>query len=269
MSHPVHPPFWTLTQEGSVDDAPLPPPASVVEVVPAFQVHGEHNCGEHRYDLCSTSFKKSLDRQRRDPSTAWNLTCSNCHARVTLNQLHDLPCGDLLCCSCLGAMALKIKRSIDKNRVTVQNSRAEMRDIDLYLTSKPSGLDSQQKKKLYTRYRTLEKKVFSLAGATCCGVRMKLDRFLKCLSPNVSRDLWLAYQWLQDPIDDQRACAWPDCDAYLPSCCRYEMEKTGSYWHWYCVTCEGNSMECDRGLFAAQSRFPWLPEGHPALTPCW
>ncbi|KAL2262398.1 hypothetical protein VTK26DRAFT_1447 [Humicola hyalothermophila] len=271
MSNQVRPPFWTLPpREDGVDENPRPPPASVVEVLPAFHSHGEHNCGDHRYDLCCSGFKKHLERQRKDASSAWNLACSNCHLRLTLNRLHDLPCGDLLCCGCLNARALKIQRSLERNKDQILASRIEMCDVQNRINSKHfSGLDARSQKELSTRYRALEKRVLSLAGLTCCGgVKMKLDRFLACLRPEASRQLWLVYQWMQDPLWEHRACAWPDCNAYLPSCCRYEVPDSASYWHWYCVTCQANSMECSRDLLAPQSRFPWLSRGHPALTPC-
>jgi hypothetical protein len=270
MSNPPAPSWIPRFPQEDMAEAPLPPPASVTDVVPAFHLHGDYNCGDHRYNIDSQHFQKWILRQNRDRSTAWNLSCSNCHTRVTLNQVHDLPCGDLVCCSCLNSMALNVKRSIERNRTRIQDARVKIQEIDIYLSKRPLSMDSQVKRerKIMSRRRAdLSRSIIHLSGSSCCGIAMKLGRFLPCLSPEVSRDLWLDYQWLRDPLRAQRSCAWPDCCAYMPTCCRYPVPGSLAG-HYYCVTCQGNSMDCARELPAAQTRFPWLPRGQPALTPC-
>lgn len=104
------------------------------------------------------------------------------------------------------------------------------------------------------------------AGFTCCGKNMKLYRFVSCLSPKPSRDLWIITQWVRDPPSHQRVCGWPDCGAYVPICCTHLLPG-GEGLRWHCVICQGNSMDCERDLRSTQIRFPYLPGGQPALTP--
>jgi hypothetical protein len=268
-------------------DEPLPPPASVASAIPRFHTYGEHNCGDHRHDDITTD-PKFLRRGRsfirrgsssRDTgsstttstsastTTPWLLPCSKCRARVTLNTLHDLPCGDLICRDCLLVAALSVKLEIEKRPGIIWNTRANMADLRIrLLAGKRGGVDPRR---LAQRHAEYHREVLRLAGLTCCGVDMQLERFLPCLSPAVSRDLWLAIRWVCDEEQaDQRACAWPDCGAYLPVCCRYEMPGVESYSRrWYCVVCQGNSMECARRLRVEQRKFPFFPKGQPALTP--
>ncbi|KAK4130497.1 hypothetical protein BT67DRAFT_214914 [Trichocladium antarcticum] len=263
---------WTFPPE-DVDAAGAPeqPPASVTEVVPAFHQHGPHNCRDHHHDVGSQAFQKYLLRQNKDKSGAWDLACSKCHGRVTLSQLHDLPCGDFICHSCLNALALHVINSIEKNHLRILDARVKLQELDRYLARRPqTTMDSQkrQERKVFSRRRAeYARAITRRAGLACCGIGMGLDRFQSCLPPNLSRDLWLRSQWLHDPLRAQRACAWPDCGASMPLCCRYLVPGAGVY-RYSCVACQGNSMDCARVLLAPQLRFPWLPEGQPALTPC-
>ncbi|KAK4234478.1 hypothetical protein C8A03DRAFT_18629 [Achaetomium macrosporum] len=247
-------------------DAPLPPPASVASAIPPFQLHGERNCGDHRHDTTDPKFRRRyFVRQGKSESTAWLLACTNCHARVNLNNLHDLPCGDLICRDCLVVAAISVKLEIEKRPSIIWNTRATMTDIEILLAK---VIVPHERKRLVQRHSELQKTVLRLAGLTCCGVDMELERFLPCLSPTLSRDLWLAIRWVHDEQGEQRACAWPDCGAYLPVCCRYEMPGVEGYARrWYCVVCQGNSMDCARKLRVEQKKFPFFPKGQPALTP--
>ncbi|KAK4040617.1 hypothetical protein C8A01DRAFT_15520 [Parachaetomium inaequale] len=249
----------------SEDDNPLPPPASVSEAIPPFHLHGERECGDHQHDASNSNFAKYLQRQGKDKSTAWNVACCNCHARVTLNQLHDLPCGDLICRDCVLVKVFSVKLKTEQNREKIQEARAKMGDIDrLFYHARDMTL--RQKKEHIRRHEKLQQSVLRLAGFTCCGVYMELDRFLSCLNPDLSRDLWLAIEWVHDSLAEQRACAWPDCGAYLPVCCKYSRPGDSAR-RWHCVACQGNSMECARTLRTSQTKFPCLPKGQPALTP--
>ncbi|KAK3307642.1 uncharacterized protein B0T15DRAFT_510894 [Chaetomium strumarium] len=295
------PPILEPSPGGGGQRRASPPPASVASAIPRFHLHGEHNCGDHRHDITDPKFlrRRSFVRQGGSSSSKagstttasasssttppWLLACSRCHARVTLNCLHDLPCGDLLCRDCLVVAALSVKLEIEKRPGIIWNTRVNMADTRIRLAAitttttttaatNKAATDPQERKKkrLVQRHAEYHKEVLRLAGLTCCGLDMQLERFLPCLSPAVSRDLWLAIRWVacdEEPAE-QRACAWPDCGAYLPVCCRYEMPGVEGYARrWYCVVCQGNSMECARKLRVEQRSFPFLPKGQPALTP--
>lgn len=252
-------------QQEDQGDAPFPPPSSVAEAIPPFHLHGERCCGDHRHSLDNKNFRAYLETQHRGHSSTWLVACSNCQTRTTLNQLHDLPCGEMICRSCVVGRTTRARRELERNHVRIQNNRAKMSEIEQALAGSP-GMHPRQRRALARRQSELGRAVMRLAGLTCCGVDMKLERFLACMAPDVSRDLWLVCHWLRDPVATQRSCAWPDCGAYLPRCCRYEVAWC-SVRRYYCVACDGNSMDCSRALPAAQTRFPWLPRGHPALTP--
>lgn len=255
----------------NLDDGPLPPPASIAGAIPPFHLHRERNCGDHRHGPENPNFTKYLQRQGRRDESAWVLPCSSCHARVTRNQLHDLPCGDMICRDCLAATALTAKHRIERNRSQIRDARALMARIEHRLCERgPGQVPGRDRKTHLRRHAQLQKAVVEWAGLACCGVDMRLDRFLACLGPgpDASRDLWLAIHWLRDPPAAQRACAWPDCGAYLPVCCGYYAGPRGAGGRrYYCVTCQGNSMDCARTLEAPQTRFPFLPKSQDALTP--
>jgi hypothetical protein len=247
-----------------MDGAPYPPPAEVKDLIPAFHFHGERRCGDHAHDLSAAHFTHYLARHGKDASSAWTLSCSNCHARSTLNQLHDLPCGDLICRDCLLVKALGVKLSIERNCDKIHDARVQMTDLS---KSYWGLVDPREKRMSLRRHAQLKRSVLRLAGFTCCGVNMRLERFLPCMSAAVSRELWLAIRWVSDDVRTHRACAWPDCGAFAPSCCTYVVPGECAR-RWYCVMCQGNSMDCARQVDVAQMRFPFLPRGQPALTPC-
>ncbi|KAK4246652.1 hypothetical protein C7999DRAFT_41979 [Corynascus novoguineensis] len=251
--------------EGDADDGPLPPPKHVAEAIPPFHLHGERQCGDHRHDTSGSILERYLERQGKQASAVWNLACSNCRARTTLNQLHDLPCGDLICRGCLQVKVLSIKLGIDANHERIWQARTTMEGIE-HCFRQNLRMTQSQKRALIQGYGQLRRRVLRLAGFTCCGKNMKLYRFMSCLSPKPSRDLWIITQWVRDPPSNQRVCGWPDCGAYVPICCTYLLPG-GEGLRWHCVICQGNSMDCERDLRSAQTRFPYLPSGQPALTP--
>jgi hypothetical protein len=245
------------------DEDPLPPPSSVAEAVPLFHQHGWQNCGNHTHDLDNS--KCTSRRDKNSTAAASDLACSSCHATATLGQLHDLPCGDLICRDCLVLRAFTVKHNLDVNRDEIDEKRAQMRAIQVDLSNTPST-NVREKRRLHRRHSHLWRSILHLAGLTCCGVNMRLTRFISCLGSPVSRALWLAVQWIADGPKARRACGWPDCRAYVPACCRYAVRDAYPF-RWYCVTCEGNSMDCGAELRAAQTCFPFLSKGHAALTP--
>ncbi|KAL2022634.1 hypothetical protein VTK56DRAFT_4978 [Thermocarpiscus australiensis] len=258
-----------------LDDDALPPPDSVAKRIPPFHLHGEGNCGDHRHgigdrnvtgqvtrpwlQLSKTEGKKQLNKR--------NWACSKCLTHATLNQLHDLPCGDRICRGCLEAAASKVTRNIEnQNQLPkIQESLARIAQYKRCLLKNPD-MDNRERNMLIRGQAHHKRTVLKLAGLSCCGTDMQLLRFMACMSPKTSRDLWLAYNWLNDPARCRRACGWPDCGAYVPVCCSYSLPWEPGR-RFYCVSCKGNSMECRRTLPKAQTKFPCLPEGQPALTP--
>jgi hypothetical protein len=138
--------------------------------------------------------------------------------------------------------------------------------IDLYTAYLELG-DPQHKRLALRRHARLKRTVMRLAGLNCCCVNMQLERFLPCMGPAMSRDLWLALRWVWDDVRTHRACSWPDCGAFVPYYCMYEVPGDPAR-RYYCVTCQGNSMDCAQQVEVRQLRFPFLPRGQPALTPC-
>ncbi|KAL2127166.1 hypothetical protein VTI74DRAFT_11211 [Chaetomium olivicolor] len=216
-STPTLSPTTTYPPSAEFDDDPLPPPTEVAEVIPPFHLHGPRSCGDHRHDPNSpnSNFSKFLKRNRKDASTTWIVPCSICHTRLSLNQMHDLPCGHMLCHNCLTLSAILVKRDIEMNRRHIHDARTKMVEIEYTIQNEPD-LEAKEKKMLIRRHGQLQKSALRLAGLTCCGTNSRLDRFLGCLSPETSRDLWLGIQWVCDSPRARRACAWPDCGAYLP-----------------------------------------------------
>ncbi|KAL2158697.1 hypothetical protein VTH06DRAFT_4179 [Thermothelomyces fergusii] len=270
--------------ETEVDDLPLPPPPHVAATIPRFHLYGERECGDHRHDGGHNNGRNNAnnsDNGEASRSWPWRTPCTNCHVRATLNQLHDLPCGDLICRECLLVKVHAVRVYIGANHAKIREARKEMRAIDLSFgrrsapgdggpaataTATATAMTPTRRRLLRQRHDRLRASVLRMAGLACCGVDMGLHRFLPCLSPDRARELWLALKWVASAPSAQRACGWPNCGAFVPDSCSYALPGDWAR-RWYCVTCHGNSMECARSLAAAQTRFPFLPKGQLALTP--
>lgn len=258
-------PLRDLPSKMGIEDEPLPPPAHIARLIPAFSEHGEHRCGHHRHDRNKKNVAKYLERYGDYTDSAiWKVACSNCHCRVRLNQIHDLPCGEIICRDCLNVKAFNVKLSIEKSRDEILKVREERKRLEA-LFVRTSELTEEHKEKFVRSHADLCRKMLRLAGLMCCDVDMQLERFMSCMTPAVSQDLWLATKWLSDPLNLQRMCGWPDCRAYVPVCCIYKCPGDGLRWH--CVTCEGNSMGWSSSLEKDQIRFPFFPRRWPVLAP--
>ncbi|KAJ4294718.1 hypothetical protein N0V88_004952 [Collariella sp. IMI 366227] len=166
---------------------------------PPFHSHGPRSCGDHRHDATNitSNFPTYLKRHRRVASTDWLIACSTCHRRAGLSEMHDLPCGHMLCRDCVVAAARLVKRSIERNIKQIEDARKKLVEIDAALQGE-SGVEAREKKMLIRRHAQLQKNVMKLAGLTCCGMNSRLDQFLGCLRPEMSRELWLQIQWVCD-----------------------------------------------------------------------
>jgi len=289
-------PLWFKSPNDD-DNAPISPPKDVKACIPDFPKFGLHNCGNHRYNTENKNihiyfqrFQRSVLRgQPRNLSGSIELACTKCNTLTPLSHLHDLPCGDLVCLVCLRRLIARVHANIAQNWRAIRHTRNQIDQLERQLHDAEIGGDPEEtpsngrakKRRLswpkisaFTniRHENLEKECFNLskrllelAGLTCCGVSMRLGRLLACLPPETARDLWLIFQWVQDPPYRQRVCAWPDCGAYIAACCRWDVGASGYRYH--CVVCQGNSQDCSRTIEQEQIKFPYLPKGQPALTP--
>ncbi|EAQ87128.1 hypothetical protein CHGG_03747 [Chaetomium globosum CBS 148.51] len=206
-------PFLDSSPEMDMADEPLPPPDHVLRLIPPFNHHGEHKCGHHRHNLKEENFAKYVRRFGDDTESAtWKVACRNCHSRVTLNQIHDLPCGDLICRGCLMVRAFNVKLNIERHHKRIQAVREKREDLETRFIES-QDITPQDRQKFIQDHDDIRRVMFRLAGLMCCGVDMQLGRFLGCMTPAASRDLWLAIQWVGDPRYRQRICGWPDCGA--------------------------------------------------------
>ncbi|KAH6855570.1 hypothetical protein B0I37DRAFT_402302 [Chaetomium sp. MPI-CAGE-AT-0009] len=187
------------------DDDPLPPPNHVTEAIPAFDKHGEKSCGSHQHDLDSKNFEKYLKRYGKGQSEAWEVACSNCHMRVKLNQIHDLPCGEIICRRCLMVRAFNVKLNIEKHRQDIRAQHIQRMRLNTLFRRNPV-MTAEQRKAFVREQATIRRTMLSLAGLMCCGVDMQLRRFMSCMTPEVSQDLWLAIEWVYDRPDEQKLC---------------------------------------------------------------
>ncbi|KAH6632830.1 hypothetical protein F5144DRAFT_491615 [Chaetomium tenue] len=205
-------PFLDPSPEMDMADEPLPPPDHVLMLIPPFNHHGEHKCGYHRHGL-KKNFAKYVRRFGGDTESAtWNVACRNCRCLVTLNRVHELPCGDLICRDCLMVRAFNVKLNIEKHHRRIQSVRERREDLETSFIQS-QDMSREGRDKFIQDHDDIRRVMFRLAGLMCCGVDMQLERFLGCMTPAASRDLWLAIRWVCDPRYRQRICGWPDCGA--------------------------------------------------------
>ncbi|KAK0645449.1 hypothetical protein B0T16DRAFT_457480 [Cercophora newfieldiana] len=133
-------------------------------------------------------------------------------------------------------------------------------------------------------------KVLGMTMPGCCGGEVSLIRFLRCLSPETARKLFLRFCWMRNRERfgrgpgyecEWQCCAYPDCGESLPYWCQYpvlgpaDAAPTRVYgWQaprrWYCLMCKRDSeMPLSNGpvLAEKQTKFPWFPKGHAMLVP--
>ncbi|KAH6619106.1 hypothetical protein B0J18DRAFT_411444 [Chaetomium sp. MPI-SDFR-AT-0129] len=249
-------PLIGLPIEGPLDDEPLQPPPSVLLAIPPFHLHQGDHCCSHNHDFSGPVFAAHIQPRKQEQNGPYTnphenllLPCTDCHVSTPSHKLHDLPCGDVLCRLCLVARVAHVQKRIAQNHTEIQRLSHKIHHIDRYLrtiqTTNPLTGDRQKR---YLAHRQFyHRTIARLAGLTCChsvrdvetkteaeteaeiDISQTLHRYQSCLGTTVSRNLWLLLNWLGDLPTGQRVCAWPDCGAYLPDCCRYQMaDSTGS-----------------------------------------
>ncbi|KAK0617803.1 hypothetical protein B0T17DRAFT_535861 [Bombardia bombarda] len=122
-------------------------------------------------------------------------------------------------------------------------------------------------KQVRNQMGALKASIDSRIGFTCCGQPTNLGQFMQCMRPAVARTLWLCERWASTPLENRRACGWPDCRQFLPWECAWTDHKASDLRRWYCWQCKGNSVDAGHCLTETQECFPYLPEGQPALKP--
>ncbi|KAK3391186.1 hypothetical protein B0H63DRAFT_520380 [Podospora didyma] len=285
-------------------EEPLQPPNDVLNAIPPFHLYGPKNCSDHLHNLTEmqnlyeTDQSSSPNTDKEPPlkkpryaqegphsnpqTTPFKLmewVCSDCVGIYQPMDLHDLPCGHMLCLPCLEERAREVPNMLGKyqyqlNRALTQKYSIEskLQQHDQYPTSSRRTL-SESQPSLLRKLAEAEQSLSVFSGRACCGINMELfRRFARCLTPETARQLWLAEQWLDDHPDDRHACGWPDCEAYVPPCCVYElpayMGGNGDGQRWWCVRCEGNSRgSSNRKRAQDMGRFPWLRRGTEVLLP--
>lgn len=257
---------WDQIEREDFGYDPLQPPTLVTAAIPPFHLHGEQNCGAHLDTAADKSSIIGQESRRSAHQVPHSLepgpACTFCRQKIDPSKLHDIPCGAMACRCCLEALVRNVKLSIGRNQAEIRHVRAMLEDIPRRLCLESTFLKMNG---LIQCQAEVKDKLNDLAGFLCCGINMQLQRFASCMSPGISRDLWLASEWLRDRLGHQRICGWPDCNAYVPACCRW-LDVSNTY-RYHCVTCGGNSMQCKRRLQTPQAGFPCLPQGQPALTP--
>ena len=267
----------------AIGDAPLPPPRSITRRIPPFHRHGAHNCGQHQHEPNLKNAEASANgrdnRTARPSAIAPPAPCSRCEATVAAGELHDLPCGHLLCRACLVVRATNTISLVEDGAWHIEMDKrlaayASLgRRIRIMSMQRHGGeTDAAEREGYYQRRRLkLRLEVLALAGMVCCGRPMRLGRFAACLPRDVSACYWICVQWLAEAPAARRLCGWPDCARLLPQSCQYRSPRGGNadgLDRYYCPHCGGNSMAKGRQVLrAAQDAFPWLPRGQPMLQP--
>ncbi|EAA32613.2 hypothetical protein GE21DRAFT_6754 [Neurospora crassa] len=250
------PSIWPWNLDTDLDaDAPLPPPLSIASRIPAFHIHGSSHCGNHAHEHSFPSGKETNKNKRV------GTLCSFCYGPYKQGDLHQLPCGHFTCLSCLEERVRQIPTFMVANAGLINQTIAKMREIMDYLgtMTETAGLASTVRQYWVDEFGFLRQELAILTNMSCsyCQVHIQPSRFMTCLSPEMSRILWLTEEWLADAQpENRRACGWPDCRAYVPSWCHYlfigkkEVSKAvdAEGRRWWCPSCKGNCFETEEGL---------------------
>ncbi|KAK3338568.1 hypothetical protein B0H65DRAFT_512375 [Neurospora tetraspora] len=236
-------------------DAPIPPPASIASRIPPFHTHGSSHCGNHAHEHSFPSGKKFNKNKRV------GTLCSFCFGPYKQGDLHQLPCGHFTCLSCLEERVRQIPTFMAVNAGLINQTVTKLREIMDYLgiITETDGLAATVRQYWIEEFATLRQELAILTNLSCsyCLVHIQPSRFMTCLSPEMSKVLWLTEEWLADEEpEDRMVCGWPDCRGYVPSWCGYlfagerevsEAEDAEGR-RWWCPSCKGNCFETEEGL---------------------
>ncbi len=153
-------------------------------------------------------------------------------------QAHDLPCGHFLCWDCLNRAVYTIESEMqcwwDSGiRGWLEEAHALIR---LRADAISVG-DSACAQLLHKQALQAFGRAHKAAGFTCCGLIMRLDRFVRCMQPDAAQSFNRSLYAIQNPYEQMR-CGWPDCRAFLPMSNIVEDDE----YKYSCGKCEGNSI---------------------------
>ncbi|KAK3398866.1 hypothetical protein B0T20DRAFT_498951 [Sordaria brevicollis] len=261
---------WNLMPDTNTDSdaaAPLPPPAHIASRIPPFHTHGSSHCGNHAHEHV---FPTQAAKNKSNKSKRVGTLCSFCFGPYKQGDLHQLPCGHFTCLSCLEERIRQIPVFMAVNSQQIYQATNEMRGIMDYLEfgfaeSDPlgegEGLDLADTVRQYwlDEFVKLRGQVAVLTNLSCayCVVPIQPSQFMTCLSPDLSKVVWLTEQWLEnrEPLNRQM-CGWPDCKGFIPSWCSYLIKGKNEVFErseadcikWWCPNCKGNCFEGEGGL---------------------
>lgn len=217
-------------------DTPLPPPTALRLCLPDFASCGRPSCSHaDRFDYHANG---------DDVEEGELGECHRCSVLELRAEIHPLPCGHLLCSSCLSLVAINAVATAHSDnhlvRRPIREAAGELGRLRRDLA--PPGmraLRATQEARM-ARYRA---RLLEHLGLSCCGRDMHLvEDWILCLDQWVARRLW-AVTWRLFRGEGQYGvmwCGWRDCRAAIPSWCSYRNDDGER--RWYCVACKGNSM---------------------------
>ncbi|CAK7265072.1 Dihydroorotate dehydrogenase (quinone), mitochondrial [Sporothrix epigloea] len=227
------------------DNSPIFLPLKLRTVVPNMDQYGRHNCGRHG----GTAAKRSV-----------HVICRDCRTSCPVAAMHCLPCGHVLCRSCLKEVVWTIDAKLHTTRIRDAIQRHMMNHVapDEALASSQHTANAAQlgpkpaANEPDAPVQADADKALELAGMTCCGRSMHLDRHIACLDAATAAAYWLAHEVMLYPLELARhRCGWPDCGQILAPSCHFERHSHTMY---YCVRCQGNSIYVREGyLLPARS----------------
>ncbi|KAK3947610.1 hypothetical protein QBC32DRAFT_353799, partial [Pseudoneurospora amorphoporcata] len=177
---------WNLMDTDKDADAPLPPPPSIASRIPPFHTHGSSHCGNHAHE----HVLKKLNKNKRVGTL-----CSFCFGPYKHGDLHQLPCGHFTCLSCLEQRVRQIPRYMVVNAQQTNETVAKLSDIMEYLgtVTETDALAATVRQYWADEFGTLRQELAVLTNLACqyCLVHIRPSRFMTCLSPEMSKVLWL------------------------------------------------------------------------------
>lgn len=234
-------------------DSPLPPPTAIRLCLPDFASCDSSRCA----DLGRFDYHANGD----DVEEGELGECHKCGGPDLLApraELHPLPCGHMLCSTCLSVAAISaVSLAHCKNPVVHKAIRDAAEELGLLRRERELGpgrlMTPRRLAEQEARMDELRAQLLEELGLSCCGVDMHLSEdWYLCLEEWLARSLW-AVTWRFFRGEGQVGvvrCSWRDCRAAIPPWCSWLNSKDELRWH--CVSCRGNSMRQSGGLAPAR-----------------
>ncbi|CAK7273933.1 Dihydroorotate dehydrogenase (quinone), mitochondrial [Sporothrix epigloea] len=226
-------PFQAVHFRPGDDNSPVFLPRGLQSVVPDMDQYGLHNCGRHGGEA-----SKRLV----------HVACRDCRTSFPVAALHCLPCGHVLCRSCLKEAVWTIDANLHNTHIWDAIQQHVRSAVSTRGAVAKAAAKSASKRPGRSTTRDGADLALDRAGMTCCGRFMQLDRHMACLDAATAAAYWLAHEVLRHPLEASRhRCGWPDCGQILAPTCYFQRESFQMY---YCVRCQGNSLYVREGYLA-------------------